>query len=412
MTLQNSKNRIPDRKKLIFNYEKSRPHYEDQLSKHVRRIRNLINRTGLNTTVKYRVKTFDSYFEKLLKLNTSSKRKVLIKDLLGIRIICPFLEEINMVERLISEHFKVLEIERKGLKHSFREFGYDSIHLLIKLDDSQQRNVMPHCRNVCEIQLRSILQEAWAEVEHDLIYKANVSLFNEPVKRKLASLNAILTLSDVIFQEIRDYQKQVQQEGLILRQTVQDKVISQDEISILNQLNQPALKEQELEVDLPLPPENTIEKLLLEALNAHSNNHFEKAINIYSRILRMRTNSLTRSIIYNHRGMAYFVQSEYQKSLGDFSRAFENDENNFRALNNRGSTYRILGNYSRAIDDLNRSIEINSLQTDGYYIRALVLNDMEDNIRAIKDCDAILNISPNFLPARQLRKFLSTKLFI
>jgi tetratricopeptide (TPR) repeat protein len=256
------------------------------------------------------------------------------------------------------------------------------------------------------------LQEAWAEVEHELIYKANVSLFNEPVKRKLASLNAILTLSDVIFQEIRDYQKQILQEGLKFRQAVHEKAIGEDRISILDQLQQPVLQAQEIELDMPIQPRGTMEKLLLDALNAHSHNHFEKAIEIYSRILRMRMNPIARSIIYNHRGMAYFVLSEYQKSLSDFSSAYKNDLKNFRALNNRGSTYRILGNYNRALDDLNLSIEINSLQTDGYYIRALILNDMHDFISAIKDCNAILNINPDHLPAAQLKKVLGAKLFI
>jgi len=412
MSPTKSKNKIPERKKLLHNYEQCRPQYENQLIKLVRRIRTILSRSEINATVKFRVKTFDSYFNKLLKIENSERKKVKINDLFGMRLICPFLEDINMVERLISEHFNVLEIERKGIKHSFREFGYDSIHLLIDLENPKKTKLMPNCRNVCEIQLRSILQEAWAEVEHELIYKANVSLFNEPVKRKLASLNAILTLSDVIFQEIRDYQKQVQLEGLKLRQTVHDKVIREDEISILNQLNTPYITEQDLELEMPLQPEGTMEKLLLEALNAHSNNRFEKAINIYSRILRMRTNALTRSIIYNHRGMAYFVLSEYQKSLNDFTKAFEHDSNNFRALNNRGSTYRILENYNRAIEDLNLSIEINTLQTDGYYIRALVLSDMQDYVRAVKDCDAVLNIKPDYQAAVQLKKILSSKLFI
>ena len=63
-----------------------------------------------------------------------------------------------------------------------------------------------------EVQLRTILQEAWAEVEHELVYKAEFTPFDEPMKRKLAALNANLSLSDIIFQEILDYQRRLTSE--------------------------------------------------------------------------------------------------------------------------------------------------------------------------------------------------------
>jgi ppGpp synthetase/RelA/SpoT-type nucleotidyltranferase len=403
--------KLPDRKKLQQSYTDYYPDYEAYLSKISRKIRNLVNRSRINATIQHRVKSFDSYFDKILRNKTSNRDKISINDMMGVRIVCPFLEHLDSVERIISRNFKVLEVERKGLKHSFREFGYDSIHMLIDASDQSFRGTIPHCRTVCEIQLRSILQEAWAEVEHELIYKANVSLFNDPVKRKLASLNAILTLSDVIFQEIRDYQKQIQQEGLKLRETLHEKVQT-DEISILTQLDDPVLNGINYDLTMPIQPKSGLEKLLLEALSAHSNNQFETAIKIYSRILRMRTNAVTRSIVYNHRGMAYFVLSEYPKSISDFSRAFKNDTNNFRALNNRGLTYRIQGNYQKALDDLNLSIEISNLQIDGYYIRALVLNDIQDHARALQDCEQVLNLNPGFKPAQKLKQIVSSKLFI
>ncbi len=404
--------KLPERKRLFSSYETLFPEYESHLLKVSRKIRNLIVRSHINATIKHRVKAFDSYFDKILRNSSSSRKKVQINDLMGLRIVCPFLEDLDSVENLITRNFTVLEVERKGLKHSFREFGYDSVHMLIDASDGSFSGNIPHCRNVCEIQLRSILQEAWAEVEHELIYKANVSLFNDPVKRKLASLNAILTLSDVIFQEIRDYQKQIQQEGLKLRETVQEKVRPAEEISILHQVEEPVFNGAAYDLTMPIQPKSRLEKLLLDALNAHSNNQFETAIEIYSRILRMRTNSVTRSIVYNHRGMAYFVLSEYRKSINDFTRAFENDTNNFRALNNRGLTYRVQGNFRKALDDLNLSIEISNLQTDGYYIRALILNDIQDHARSLQDCDQVLNLTPGFKPAQQLKNIVRAKLFL
>ncbi|MFS6554050.1 hypothetical protein VPJ68_00820, partial [Parabacteroides distasonis] len=58
----------------------------------------------------------------------------------------------------------------------------------------------------------TILQDAWAEVEHELIYKTEFTPFDAPLRRKLASVNASLSLADTIFQEIRDYQKNFQRQ--------------------------------------------------------------------------------------------------------------------------------------------------------------------------------------------------------
>ena len=57
------------------------------------------------------------------------------------------------------------------------------------------------------MQVCTALQDAWSEVEHSLFYKTEFSPFDETLKRKLSALNANLTLSDILFQEILDYKK-------------------------------------------------------------------------------------------------------------------------------------------------------------------------------------------------------------
>ena len=103
----------------------------------------------------------------------------------------------------------MLDVERKGSERSFREFGYESIHLLVELPEDLREEARGFDRPAFEVQLRTILQEAWAEVEHELVYKAEFTPFDEPMKRKLAALNANLSLSDIIFQEILDYQRRL-----------------------------------------------------------------------------------------------------------------------------------------------------------------------------------------------------------
>ena len=400
------KEQIPRREKIQALYEQYRPQYNVALRRVYQRISNLLTRNGINAIVKYRLKTFESYFEKLLRKYNDKSDPVIIRDILGFRIICPFLEDLDNVEKLITANFSVIEVEHKGSKHSFREFGYDSIHLLIEVPHDSLSVTIPYSGKICEIQLRTILQDAWAEVEYELIYKADFSLLNEPIKRKLASLNATLTLSDIIFQEIRDYQKEIQQRGEKGRESLLEKIQIIDQISILNTMDYTALKKKEYKSLITLKPKSPLEKLIFEALNAHSNGEFNKAVGIYSKILKMKPNTQVRSIIYNHRGMAYFILSEYQRSINDFSRAIEYNPVNFRAYNNRGLAYRMMQRYEHSLKDFNRSLEINAYQMECYYNRALTFFDLHDFTKALEDCEKALNIKPDFIPAQHFKVFI------
>jgi putative GTP pyrophosphokinase len=401
---------IPERQKLNLLYDRYRPQYENILRKIVRKINRLLIHTNIETTIKYRLKSFNSFFNKVSHLRNGGNKPVAINDLIGIRIICPFLEDLSQVEQIISDNFTVLEVERKGEKKSFREFSYDSVHLLIDIKDECENGIIPNTRKVCEIQLRTILQEAWAEVEHELIYKANFSLLNESIKRKLASLNASLTLSDIIFQEIRDYQKEIESRRQKCRTSVEEKMEIPSDISIIDPNTRINAEAQQVYKNIPIKPKSELERLLFDALEEHSNNNFEEAIEIYSSILRMRPKAHVRSIIYNHRGMAYFSLSEYLKALKDFSRALEYNPKNTRILNNRGLAYRMLKQFSNALDDLNQSLDIDEYQYETLHQRALVYYDLHDNARAIDDCDKALNLHSDYEPAKNLKVILVSKL--
>ena len=410
---QEGKNRtkMPGREEIAFAYERLRPKYDALCQKLCRRIRNLLNRNGINATIKCRIKTFESYFNKLLRLHRINTQPVMITDIFGIRIICPFLEDLDSTMELMTKNFSVNEIERKNSGHSFREFGYDSIHLLIDLPGDSTFNSIPYTRNVCEIQIRTILQEAWAEVEHELVYKAGFSLLNGSIKRKLASLNATLTLSDIIFQEIRDYQKTIQNCGEKRRQIMQEKLHEFGRVASSDGMEGPIRQEGKHGPAVPKKTQSRLEELIFGALNAHGHNQFKKAVRLYSRILSMRPPLQARSIIYNHRGMAYFALSEYQKSIKDFSRSLAQNPENFSALNNRGLAYRMLQKYENALKDFDRSLEINAYQVEGYYGRSLTYCDLHDYAKAMEDCETVLNIKPDFAPARHLKSIIGGKIF-
>ncbi len=412
-TDENGQFPLPDRGATQKLYTELRPDYELILQDLYQQLRKLAEEESLSVTIKYRVKRFDNYCEKLVRLSRLQGSDMLqITDLLGIRIICPFLEELETIEQLISQKFEILEMEHKAEQHSFREFGYDSVHLLIRTRSLNGEDQLPYSCDVCEVQLRTILQEAWAEVEHELVYKSDISIPNHSIRRKLASLNASLTLSDLIFQEIRDYQKEIRQRGLKCRQDVESMSCAYNDDIDIAQI--PDLGETDSDEEIPIPEylsSKKLEKLMFSALEAHSNNQFRQAVNFYSAILHMKLDSAIRSLIYNHRGMALFALAEYQKGVDDFDKSIEHSTDNTRAWSNRGLAYRVLEKFDQSLEDYDRVIEMNPQQYEGYWGRAQTCFEMKLFSRALSDCHKTIERNADFTPALELEKTLRRQLF-
>jgi len=403
--------------------------------------------------VKGRVKTFESYFKKYIRLlkketpfNGGLQEDILplITDTIGLRVICPFLEDLAAVEELLKENFEVIEVERKGGDHTFREFGYESIHLLITIP----ADILNKRENCCgsktaEIQIRTILQDAWAEVEHELIYKAEFSPFDSPLKRKLAAVNATLSLADIIFQEIRSYQRELNGE-LGKRRNSFFKKIEESTDAVLFTEEKPLAEDGAPSYDAPtlgelavtavtsaasaaavtsngggefvsgVSPANpaanvSIDDLLLNALYAHNKNQIPQAIAIYTQILEMKPDTTISSLIYKHRGMAYFARSHYEEAIADFSQSLELDPRSYKAAYYRGVICTVLRRYPEAIDSFNKALEINPYQPYCLYRRGQVYFHLEDYPQALGDCEAALALE-SFDAGRKFKELLLTKL--
>lgn len=368
-----------------------------------------------------RLKSFESYFKKCIKTlkNGSSGSSLLITDLIGIRIICPFLEDLSSVEELLKKHFTIIEIERKGGDHTFREFGYESIHLLINIpkDIVEKTGIPPS--DTAEIQIRTILQEAWAEVEHELVYKAAFSPFDNPLKRKLAAVNASLSLADIIFQEIRSYQRALNGELGKRRDSFFEKIENVTDAVLFSHHSHAAGRDypkDQAALPHPLPAasastesSSSIDDLLLNALSAHNKNQLAEAIAVYTQILDMKPNEAVRAIIFKHRGMAYFARSNYEEAIADFSEALKLDPKSYKVAYYEGIVFSVLRRYSEAIDAYNFSLSINPFQPYCLYRRGQAFYHLEDYPQALGDCEAALAME-NFEAAIKFRDLVQSKL--
>jgi len=358
-------------------------------------------------TIKTRIKQFPSYYKKYLNLLKPDGAPPLITDLMGVRIVCPFIEDLLLVENLIKEHFEVTEVDRKEHSNTFKEFGYEAIHLLIRIPADIARVRGDTGTDVAEIQIRTVLQDAWAEVEHEIFYKAEFNPIDTPMKRKLAAVNASLTLADSVFQEIRDYQKRLNGQLGKRRESFYKKVESLDSMHFSNETAQETGQSEEMSVDIG---SFSIDDLLLEALKAHNENRFADAIAVYSRILELKPDEMICSLIYKHRGMANFAQSDYEDAILDFNKALELDPKAYRVAYYRGVVRSVLKQFSGAIDDYTMSLEINPYQAFCLFRRGQSYFHIGDYPQALSDCEAALAMEPGNDAIQKFRDLVQNKL--
>jgi len=125
-----------------------------------------------------------------------------ITDKAAVRVTTYFLETVDAVLDVIDREFDVIEHLDKTSPEPDR-LGYQSHHYLVRYPPS--RTNLPEYRRfaglIAEIQVRTILQHAWAEIEHDIQYKA-IAAVPELIRRRFTALAGLIEIADREFQAI------------------------------------------------------------------------------------------------------------------------------------------------------------------------------------------------------------------
>jgi ppGpp synthetase/RelA/SpoT-type nucleotidyltranferase len=195
---------LPDSRDLRAEYEKRKPSYQKIIHLVTLILMSAMERRKMKIhSFKQRVKDYSSFIEKIDRKHYGDPFME-CTDMAGCRIICLFKSQVEEIASLIKEEFEVVEITDKRSSKKFDQFGYLSLHVIIKMP--KQRLSFIECSGldnlVCEIQIRTILQEAWAEIEHYLNYKAAKEERNEELVRKMFSLAGMFEVADSQFEEI------------------------------------------------------------------------------------------------------------------------------------------------------------------------------------------------------------------
>lgn len=134
-----------------------------------------------------------------------------ITDLAGVRVITYFPSTLVEIDRMLAEEFRVVERSDKGAVLIEEDrFGYQSIHYLVRLSAHRSRlpEYEPFAEAITEVQVRTILQHAWAEIEHDIQYKS-ASVIPTEIRRRFTALAGMLEVADREFQAIQDEDKRL-----------------------------------------------------------------------------------------------------------------------------------------------------------------------------------------------------------
>ncbi len=143
--------------------------------------------------VSWRLKSPASLSHKLARPEKTYRQLWDVTDLVALRVATYFEDHLEQVSRLVEQHFRV------DFMHSAdktKPAGYRSIHYVCAAGQG------PHPDFRFELQLRTALQHAWAEVEHDLGYKVDDAV-PEAIRRRFSRVAGLLEIADQEFVSIR-----------------------------------------------------------------------------------------------------------------------------------------------------------------------------------------------------------------
>ena len=180
-----------------------------------------IERAGIKVhSIEHRAKSIESLGEKAQTPSEDDPNRPKydtpidqITDLAGVRVITYFLSSKSRIDEIIGTEFDVVErTDKTEMLRQEERLGYHSVHYLVRLRPNRHR--LPEYRRfaglLAEVQVRTVLQHAWAEIEHDIQYKASTALPRE-IRRRFMTLAGLLEIADREFQAIQDDSHRLQE---------------------------------------------------------------------------------------------------------------------------------------------------------------------------------------------------------
>ena len=206
---------------ILEQYRSLLPVFEQMGEVIPQRIRSFFDEAGLLVcALEHRVKTKDSLAGKLALKGAKYHDLFDITDILGLRVITFYIDDVDKVASVIERLFEIdwdNSVDKRKI-HEIDSFGYLSLHYICRIPESAYSDPEhPEINKIrFEVQIRTVLQHAWANLNHDTGYKSGVEV-PKVYLRNMSRLAGMLELADEQFSLIRtelsDYRRRVQ--GLV-----------------------------------------------------------------------------------------------------------------------------------------------------------------------------------------------------
>lgn len=205
---------------ILTDFDARKDLYEEFRKYIVSLLRSLLENARIRVhQIDSRVKSRASIEEKLQRPGKSYAQLAELTDICGVRVIAYLAADVDAIGTLLKMEFAV-DSANSTDKRAYEDpdkFGYSSLHYIISL--GEPRIHLTECLRwtglKVEVQVRTIIQHAWAEIEHDLGFKSPIAIPSE-VKRRFARLAALLETADSEFttieQQISRYRQKVSTE--------------------------------------------------------------------------------------------------------------------------------------------------------------------------------------------------------
>jgi len=156
-----------------------------------------------------RVKEMTSLVKKLQRKGLTidaETAKANILDIAGIRVVCNYLEDIYVIEKLLLKQEDVKLLKRKDYIEHPKENGYRSLHIVVSIPVFLADRVEA---TPVEIQIRTIGMDMWASLEHKIRYKNNTNTedYKDKLKECAVEISDVEAKMQTIHSEIQDKDK-------------------------------------------------------------------------------------------------------------------------------------------------------------------------------------------------------------
>jgi putative GTP pyrophosphokinase len=189
---------------IIYHFLARRPDYQQLCQEVAYVLKHRILGEGIElSSISYRAKELDSFLEKMERKKYTNPFSE-ITDFAGVRVVCLYPSDIERIEEIIRQEFSMVERIDRYQDADVEHVGYMAVHILAKLGDDYSGPRYDHIKNqICEIQIRTVLQHAWALIDQHLVYKRPWQI-PEDLRLQIIQLSRVLEDADKKFEMIRN----------------------------------------------------------------------------------------------------------------------------------------------------------------------------------------------------------------